>query len=71
MSNVVKMSMFRESRKPTNPKDPWCAQLTLSDGRKIAGGAARERRLAAVGGVEKLLGDFLASATALASRKAS
>lgn len=71
MSKVVQLSMFRESRKPKKAKDPWCSQLTLPDGRKIAGGPAREVRLAAVGGVEQLLSDFLASATALAGRKTS
>lgn len=40
-------------------KDRWCRQLELPDGRKVSGGAARNVRLSAAGGVEQVLRDFL------------
>lgn len=45
-------------------------QITLDDGTKVSGGAAREIRIKAVGGVENLLRDTLEKATNIASKKA-
>jgi hypothetical protein len=70
MSKIVSMAKFKKAQQ-LKVSDPYCAQLTLPDGRKIAGGPAREARLKAVGGVDQLLRDTLARATALAGRKAS
>jgi hypothetical protein len=51
--------------------EPWCRRLVLDDGTVLSGGPAREVRLAAVGGVEQLLRDTLANASAMAARKRS
>ncbi|EFM6088109.1 TPA: hypothetical protein HJ942_004036 [Escherichia coli] len=48
--------------------DPWCAPLILDNGKQISGGAAREKRLKAIGGVEELLRQTLVNATNIASR---
>jgi hypothetical protein len=58
--------------KPPKSKttDPWCSQITLDDGTKVSGGAAREMRIKAVGGIDKLLRDTLEIATNIASKKA-
>lgn len=42
-------------------KDNWCRPITLEGGRTVSGGAARNVRLAKVGGVDQLLRDFLDS----------
>jgi hypothetical protein len=47
--------------------DPWCSPLVLEDGTRISGGAAREKRLKAVGGVDSLLRLTLDAASRLAS----
>lgn len=47
--------------------DPWCSPLEFEDGTRISGGAAREKRLKAVGGVDNLLRDTLDNASRLAS----
>lgn len=62
-SNVVP---FRRKGQPQPQKQPdsWCVALKLKDGRTISGGAAREARLKAVGGVEALLRKVLDEATA-------
>lgn len=67
MSKIVQLSMFRESEKSKKAKDPWCSQLTLPNGRKIAGGPAREARIKAAGGMPAVLTDVFERATALAS----
>lgn len=67
MSKVVNLSTFRASEKSKKEKDPWCSQLTLPDGRKIAGGPAREARLKAAGGMPAVLTEVFERATALAS----
>jgi len=36
-------------------KDKWCGKLTLANGRTISGGAARNRRIAQVGGMEAII----------------
>lgn len=40
-------------------KDNWCKPLQMPDGKTVSGGAARNVRLAAAGGVEQVLRDFL------------
>lgn len=65
MSKIVNLNAFRASEGPK--KDPWCSQLTLPDGRKIAGGPAREARIKAAGGMPAVLTDVFERATALAS----
>lgn len=67
MSKIVQLSMFRDSEKFKKAKDPWCSQLTLPNGRKIAGGPAREARIKAAGGMPAVLTDVFERATALAS----
>ncbi|MEN4637327.1 hypothetical protein ABEG70_19865 [Pantoea agglomerans] len=57
--------------KPVAPKgsDSWCSPIIREDGSTVSGGAAREMRLKAVGGVEELLRTTLENATRLASKK--
>ena len=64
MGKVVKF----HPKQVTAKRDPWCSPLTLADGTQISGGAAREKRLKAVGGVEELLRQTLANASHIASK---
>lgn len=63
MGKVVRFEPKIAARK----SDPWCSPLVLEDGTRISGGAAREKRLKAVGGVDQLLRDTLDNASRLAS----
>jgi|GEM_PF-4743198 len=69
MSNVLRFKRTVPSAVPARKKDPWCAKLIMEDGRQIAGGAAREARLKAAGGVETVLRDMFDRASALASAR--
>lgn len=66
MSNVLRFKRTKPAE-PVREKDPWCSQLTLPNGRKIAGGPAREARIKAFGGMPAVLSDVYERATALAS----
>lgn len=63
MGKVVRFEPKIAARK----SDPWCSPLVLEDGTRISGGAAREKRLKAVGGVDQLLRDTLDNASRLVS----
>ena len=52
-------------------KDMWCGPMTLPDGRIIAGAAAREKRIAAAGGMEEILTDVFRRANTLATQTTS
>lgn len=69
MSNIVNMAKFKKKQEPTKKMDPWCRKLVFDDGSSCSGGAAREARLAAVGGVEELLRTTLQNADAIARRR--
>ena len=69
MSNVLRFKRTAKTAAPVLGKDPWCSQLTLPDGRKIAGGPAREARIKAAGGMSAVLSDVFERATALASSR--
>ncbi|ELO5002999.1 hypothetical protein QUQ70_004110 [Escherichia coli] len=64
MGKVIKFKTKVSAAK----SDPWCAPLILDNGTQISGGAAREKRLKAIGGVEELLRQTLFNATTIASR---
>ena len=42
----------------TRDRDSWCSQLELPDGRVISGGSAREARIAARGGMDRISSDY-------------
>jgi hypothetical protein len=42
----------------TRNSDSWCSQLELPDGRVISGGPAREARIAARGGMDRISSDY-------------
>lgn len=66
MGKVVKFVKPAKSQ----TTDPWCSPITLDNGTKISGAAAREKRIKAVGGVDQVLRDILENATNIASKKA-
>ena len=69
MSNVLRFKRTVPPAAPARKKDPWCAKLIMKDGTQISGGAAREARLKAAGGVEAVLRDMFEKASALASTR--
>ncbi|MRT05956.1 hypothetical protein [Ewingella americana] len=64
MGKVVKFVKPKASKN----SDPWCSPIIRKDGSMVSGGAAREMRIKAVGGVDQLLRTTLANATLLASK---
>lgn len=68
MSNVLRFKRPAPAASVTK-KDPWCAKLIMKDGRQISGGAAREARLKAAGGVETVMREVFDRASALASAR--
>lgn len=47
--------------------DPWCSPLRLPDGTVVSGGAARNCRIAAGGGMQTILTEVYEKATRQAS----
>lgn len=41
-------------------KDSWCTPLNLPDGRTIYGSAARNKRIAETGGMDRIIGEAVA-----------
>ena len=68
MSKIVNLKQFRKSKEDLRAKDPWCSKLVRDDGSSISGGAAREARLKAAGGVDAVLRETFERASALARR---
>jgi hypothetical protein len=69
MNKIVNIARFRKEQKQQKVSDIYCSQLTLANGRKISGAAAREARVKSLGGMEKALHDTFELASALASRR--
>lgn len=51
-------------------KDKWCKKLKLENGKSISGGAARNVRIAAAGGMDNILYEVAHEAATLALHRA-